>query len=112
MQFLANKQQTQEVFFSCYNTLYNNNKQIVITSDRYPSELKGLPDRLVSRFSSGLTVNITKPNIETCVSILKSKISASGLDTSNFDDDALQYLASQYSSNVNCRRSRFQKSEN
>lgn len=100
VQFLANKQQTQEMFFSCYNTLYNNNKQIVITSDRYPSELKGLPDRLVSRFSSGLTVNITKPNIETCVSILKSKISASGLDTSNFDDDALQYLASQYSSNV------------
>lgn len=100
VQFLANKSQTQDMFFSCYNTLVNNGKQVVITSDRYPSELKGLPDRLVSRFISGLTVNMTKPDLDTCVSILKSKIIASGLDPNNFDKDALEFLAGQYSTNI------------
>ena len=100
VQFLADKVKTEEMFFHIFNTLVNANKQIVLTSDRHPSELKGLEDRLVSRFSSGLTVNISAPDPVTCVTILKKKITANGLDIQNFDEDVLQFFAERFSNNI------------
>ena len=67
VQFLENKVKTEEMFFYVYQKMINRNKQIVITSDRQPTELKGLEDRLVTRFTQGLTVKINTPDQDTCV---------------------------------------------
>ncbi|MGC4432034.1 DnaA/Hda family protein, partial [Streptococcus suis] len=64
---------TQEEFFNTFNVLHSNNKQIVLTSDRIPDQLNGLEKRLVTRFSWGLTVDITPPDYETRVAILTNK---------------------------------------
>ena len=100
IQSLADKQKTQEMFFYIFNALVNNNKQIVLTSDRHPSELKGLEDRLVSRFNMGLSINLQNPDTETLLSILKTKIEANGLDVNNFDYNGLVFLAENFSKNV------------
>ena len=100
VQFLANKDKTQEMFFSVYNKLIDNNKQVVITSDKQPSELRGLENRLVTRFSKGLTVKINEPDQNTCVEILKKKIVANGLDINNFDDSVLYFFAEKFSKDI------------
>lgn len=100
IQFLAGKNDTQTMFFNVFNFLVSHNKQIILTSDRQPSELKDLPDRLVSRFGGGLTVCINNPNKDTLVDILKMKIKVQGLDKNMFSDDVLDYLAMNYSKNV------------
>jgi chromosomal replication initiator protein len=100
IQFLADKVKTEEMFFHIFNALINSGKQIVLTSDRHPSDLKGLEARLVSRFNSGLTMNITKPDQETCVAILKQKITSNGLDIETFDEDVLRFFAERFSANV------------
>lgn len=73
IQFLAGKDRTQEEFFHTFNELYNDNKQIIISSDRPPKELKDIEDRLVSRFEMGMTVDVTFPDYETCLAILQKK---------------------------------------
>lgn len=100
IQFLADKSKTEEMFFFIFNALVNSGKQIVLTSDRHPSELKGLEARLVSRFNSGLTINISVPDQNTCIAILKKKIEANGLDIKNFDQDVLEFFADRFSKNV------------
>lgn len=100
VQFLENKVKTEAMFFFIYEKLVNSNKQIVITSDRQPSELKGIEDRLVTRFSQGLTVKINDPDQNTCVKILEKKITDSGLDVNNFDPAVLYFFAEKFSSNV------------
>lgn len=100
VQLLANKNQTQEMFFTIYNKLIENNKQIVLTSDKQPSELHGLEDRLVTRFTKGLTVNIKEPDQNTCVEILKKKIVANGLDLEIFDDSVLYFFAEKFSKDI------------
>ncbi len=100
IQFLAGKDKTGEVFFHIFNNLFNEKKQIVLTSDRYPNELRGLEARLVSRFSSGLIVGMDAPEYETAYAILKRKIEAKNLDINNIDDDVLHYLANNFSSDV------------
>lgn len=100
VQFLAGKDKTGEVFFHIFNNLFNEKKQIVLTSDRYPNELRGLEARLVSRFSSGLIVGMDAPEYETAYAILKRKIEAKNLDINNIDDDVLHYLANNFSSDV------------
>ena len=100
VQLLANKNQTQEMFFTIYNKLIENNKQIVLTSDKQPSELHGLEDRLVTRFTKGLTVNINEPDQNTCVEILKKKIVANGLDLEIFDDSVLYFFAEKFSKDI------------
>ena len=100
VQFLANKVKTQEFFFYIYERMINNNKQVVITSDKQPSELNGIEDRLVTRFSKGLTVNIQKPDQETCVEILKKKITSSGLDLNNVDPAVIYFYADKFSNNI------------
>ena len=88
---------TQEEFFNTFNVLHSNNKQIVLTSDRIPDQLNGLEKRLVTRFSWGLTVDITPPDYETRVAILTNKIQELPYD---FEQNTIEYLANQFSANV------------
>ena len=100
IQFLSEKNKTAEMFFNVFNYLISNGKQVVLTSDKSPNELKGLDDRLVSRFNMGLSVNIKNPDVDTCIEILKRKIEANSLNISDFDYDGLVYLAENFSRNV------------
>ncbi len=100
IQFLAGKEKSHEIFFSLFNELINNRKQIVITSDRHPTEIKGLEERLISRFSSGLSVGLDSPEFETAVAILRLKISNQVSDDVIIDDDVISYLASNFSKDV------------
>lgn len=100
IQFLAGKEKSHEIFFHIFNELVFNKKQIVITSDRIPTEIKGLEDRLISRFSSGLSVSVDTPEFETAVEILKLKIKHKSIDANIFDSDVLAYVASNFSKDV------------
>lgn len=100
IQFLAGKEKSHEIFFHIFNELVYNNKQIVITSDRLPTEIKGLEDRLISRFSSGLSVGIDTPEFETSLAILQAKIKQRSLDPAIFDEDVLSYIATNFSKDV------------
>lgn len=98
IQFLQKKEQTQEEFFHTFNTLYDAQKQIVITSDRHPKGLATLEDRLVSRFEWGLITDIQAPDLETRVAILQKKVHAEGIHLE--EDDVLMLIASRVPSNV------------
>ena len=100
VQFLSTKEKSKEVLFSIFNTLINANKQIILTSDRAPSDLKNLEDRLVGRFSCGLTVQIKQLEYDTAYKILKKKIENLDINDGNIDDEVLQYIAKNYSSDV------------
>ena len=100
IQFLAGKEKSHEVFFTVYNELVNNGKQICIASDRQPKEIKGLEDRLISRFSSGLPVGIDSPEFETSLAILQMKIKQNGYGIDEVDQEGLSYIASNFSGNV------------
>ena len=100
IQFLSNKEKTSEQFFNIFTKLVNKGKQIVLTSDRHPRDLKGLEERLVSRFIMGLCVSIKNPDTETALEILKRKIIARGLKLGNYDEDGLLFLAETFSKNV------------
>ncbi len=80
VQFFQSKEQTQEQFFHLFNDLFQKGKQIVLTTDRHPSEMKGLKDRLISRFQSGLVVDIQPPDLETRIAILTKKAEDDGLE--------------------------------
>ena len=97
IQFLENKERTQEEFFHTINTLYNANKQIVISSDRPPKQLTTLEDRLRSRFEWGLITDIQPPELETRIAILRKKAAQ---DKLNAPDDVLEYIASKISTNI------------
>lgn len=100
IQFLKDKSKTQELFYYVFNDLVKNQKQIVITSDRQPNELKDIEDRLISRFGSGLSVKINEPDRDTCVAILKKKIAANNMKELEFDEATLNLLATKFSKNV------------
>ena len=100
VQMLANKVNSQDFFFSVYEKLNNAGKQIVITSDKQPSELNGMQDRIITRFSRGLTVKINDPDQNTCVEILRKKIVERGLDLNRIDDSALCFFADKFSMNI------------
>jgi len=97
IQFLENKERTQEEFFHTFNTLYNANKQIVISSDRPPKQLTTLEDRLRSRFEWGLITDIQPPELETRIAILRKKAAQ---DKLNAPDDVLEFIASKISTNI------------
>lgn len=98
---IQNLQQSssQEVFFTVYNELISRNAQIVITSDMHPSELSGLQSRLISRFNSGLSVNIVKPEFDTSKAILKKKLEGNE-EICQINEDVLDYLAHKFSNDV------------
>lgn len=97
IQFLVGKEKTLDLFFQIFNTLHQNGKQIVLSSDKPPKELKGLNERLISRFSWGLTADIQPPDFETRVAILKNKSENFGINLSN---EILEYIAYNITSNI------------
>ncbi len=97
VQFMENKEGTQEEFFHTFNDLYSLNKQIVLTSDRKPNDLITLEERLRTRFSQGLTIDITFPNYETRMAILQKKAEFHNVEIS---EDILSYIAERIKSNI------------
>ena len=97
IQFIAGKEYTQEEFFHTFNALHMNGKQVILTSDRKPSEIDHLEDRLVSRFMGGLTVDIQLPDFEMRTAIIKQKVEENGIQITA---DALSFLANNLESNI------------
>ena len=97
IQFLASKTQTQEEFFHAFNALHQADKQIIVTSDKYPQQLEQMEERLVSRFSWGLVADIQGPELETRVAILRKKAQ---LEQIELADEVVLYLAQTIRSNV------------
>ena len=100
IQFIADKPKSHEIFFSIFNELVSNKKQIVVTSDKSPEDVKGLEERLITRFNQGLTVNISAPEYETAVNILKMKINNSPSISQQIDEDVISYIATNFSQDV------------
>ena len=97
IQFISGKDKTQEELFHLFNTLYENNKQIIFSSDKHPNFIQGLEDRLQSRFASGMTVQIVEPDYESRVAIIKGKFDSIGL---SIEPDIISYLASSLEGNI------------
>ena len=97
VQFFANKERTQEIFFHIFNHLHQSGKQIIMTSDRPPKDLKGLEERLLSRFKWGLTADLQQPDFETRMAIIHNKMEAEGI---NIPPDVCEYLAYTVDTNI------------
>ena len=97
IQFFSGKEHSQEEFFHTFNTLLEGHRQVIITSDRFPKEITGVQERLISRFGSGLTVPIDPPELETRVAILQHKAEIKGVRLS---DEVAFFIARQIRSNV------------
>lgn len=97
IQFLIGKEKTQDLFFHIFNTLHQSRKQIILSSDKSPKELKGLDERLISRFQWGLTADIQPPELETRIAIIKKKSEDFGMSVSN---EILEYIANNITSNI------------
>ena len=97
IQFLIGKEKTQDLFFHIFNTLHQSRKQIILSSDKPPKDLKGLDERLISRFQWGLTADIQPPELETRIAILKRKAETYGMLVSN---EILEYIATNITSNI------------
>ena len=98
VQFLSGKEKTQEIFFHIFNHLHQSGKQIIMTSDCPPRDLKGLQERLLSRFKWGLTADLQQPDFETRIAIIQNKMQADGI---YIPDNVIEYLA--YSVDTNIR---------
>jgi chromosomal replication initiator protein len=97
IQFFARKERSQEEFFHTFNALLEGQHQIILTCDRYPKEVNGLEERLISRFGWGLTVSIEPPELETRVAIIKKKAEQSNVD---IPDEVSFFIAKRFHSNV------------
>lgn len=97
IQFLSNKEKTQEELFHLFNTLYENNKQIVFSSDMHPNYLTNMEDRLKSRFNAGMIVDIPAPDHESRIAILKTKINQANF---HLGDEIIEFLASSMDTNI------------
>lgn len=97
IQFLANKQKTQEIFFHIFNQLHQNGKQIILTSDRPPKDLDGMQERLISRFKWGLSADLQAPDLETRMAILEAKLTQEGLEVSQ---DVVEFICYNIKNNI------------
>ena len=97
IQFLEGKAETQEAFFHTFNTLHDHNKQVVITSDVQPKQLRGFEERMLSRFEWGLLTDIQVPDLETRIAILRKKAQRENLE---IDDSILEFIAAKFTSNI------------
>ena len=97
IQFLSNKEQTQEAFFHIFNTLHEQQKQIILSSDTFPKEINGLQSRLRSRLEWGLVTDIQMPDLETKIAILEKKAEVNSID---LNDEVANFIASRITSNV------------
>jgi chromosomal replication initiator protein len=97
IQFFAGKEKTQDTFFHTFNTLHQQNKQIILSCDRPPKDLKGIPERLISRFTWGLTADIQPPDLETRIAILKKKSEYMGME---FNSEIIEYIALNITANI------------
>ncbi len=99
IQYLSGKEKTNEIFFSIFNNLVKNNKQIVITSDKSPDCLDSLEERMVSRFNSGLTIKINKPEVDALKRIILNKINED-INSMMFSDDAINEIVKYYNNDL------------
>ena len=97
MQFIANKEQTQDAFFHTFNDLHQNDKQIIISSDKPPKSIPTLTDRLRSRFEWGMTIDVQMPDYETRCAIVTAKASLSGAELAS---DVVEFLAANFKTNI------------
>jgi chromosomal replication initiator protein len=97
IQFLIGKEKTQDLFFQIFNTLHQSGKQIILSSDKPPKDLKGLNERLISRFQWGLSADIQPPDFETRIAILKKKSESYGISLSS---EIIEYIATNITSNI------------
>jgi len=97
VQFLAGKEKTQDVFFHIFNHLHQNGKQLVLTSDKAPVEMQGMEQRLLSRFKWGLAADLSVPELETRIAILRKKVYQDGIE---LPEEVLEYLAYSITTNI------------
>lgn len=97
IQFLFGREKTQEEFFHTFNTLHDHQKQIIISADRPPHELKGIMERLISRFQSGMIAEISEPDVNTRIAILQKKIQEQGL---LIDNSLVEYIANNFEGSI------------
>ena len=97
IQFLANKQKTQEIFFHIFNQLHQSGKQIILTSDRPPKDLDGMEERLISRFKWGLSADLQIPDFETRVAILEAKMNREGVE---LPSDVVEFICYNIQNNI------------
>jgi chromosomal replication initiator protein len=97
IQFLSSKEKTQEELFHLFNTLYDSGKQIVFSSDKHPNFIPGLEDRLKSRFSAGMIVDIPQPDLDSRLAIIKSKSAKIGL---TFTEDVINFVGNAIEGNI------------
>jgi chromosomal replication initiator protein len=97
IQFLENKESTQEEFFHIFNELIQNKKQIILTADQYPREIKNLEERLVNRFNSGMVARIGRPDIETRIAIIRTKVEQMHM---LLNEDIIELIANSVKNNV------------
>ncbi len=97
IQFLANKQKTQEIFFHIFNQLHQNGKQIILTSDRPPKDLDGMEERLISRFKWGLSADLQAPDLETRIAILEAKMNQEGIE---IPQDVTEFICYNIQNNI------------
>jgi chromosomal replication initiator protein len=97
IQFISGKDKTQEELFHLFNTLYESNRQIIFSSDKHPNLIHGLEERLQSRFASGMTVQITEPDYESRIAIIRAKLESSNITV---DGEIVSYLASTLEGNI------------
>lgn len=100
IQLLARRTKTNEIFFNIFNRFIEANKQIVLTSDKYPNELNGFEQRIISRFQSGLSVNLVAPDFETALNILNLKLKELNNNFTTFDPEVLEFIAMNFNKDV------------